>query len=165
MPISKLLTNLAIIFFLCAFVRYVYVWIFANNLEPFSNLESSSFNFNHKTKHGMKTDISPLLSDVYPTINRNQVSNKNSDKLWWYYPSFGVGSFKQITNNIKYPNNPDNGTCSPGLFCGTFYKDAQQKSNISVPLKPVKYGDGARVNFYRNDKYLLQFNNKDNILY
>ena len=169
---AKLTFNLIWLIILCSLTRYAFVLIFIDNYsdtfykkEPFSNFgnfSASNANFNRVI---VNSDTAPLLEGVFPTTNNKHVSNNGSEKLWWHYPSFGVGSFEQITNNVKYPNNPDNGTCSPALFCGAMYKDTQEKSNISVPLESVKYGEGARVNYYRNKKYLLQFNNKDNILY
>jgi ABC-type multidrug transport system permease subunit len=47
--------------------------------------------------------------------------NSVSDN-WWHYPSYQVGSYAQITNNVRYPTSPDDGTCSPPEFCGSFYK-------------------------------------------
>lgn len=103
--------------------------------------------------------------NFYPLTNNNGVSNNNASNMWWHYPIFKVGSYKQITNNIRYPNNPDEGTCMPAEFCGALYKDRQLESNIVEPLPPVPECPGARVNYYRSDSNLLPFNNEGNILY
>ena len=111
------------------------------------------------------SDEAPLLHGVFPTTGAKGVSNYGSTTLWKYKPVFGVSSYDQITNNMKNIVNPDDGSCSPGNMCGTLYKDRQVPSNIIKPLQPTPFGSGARVGFYRNADYLLQFNNHDNMLY
>ena len=58
----------------------------------------------------------PILDD-FPLINSNGVSVNNASDIWQDYPVFGLGSFEQITNNIRYNRNPDDGTCSRAEFC------------------------------------------------
>ena len=112
-----------------------------------------------------KANNIPILADEYPYTGSKTVSKDDASEIWWHYPVFKVGSYEQITNNIRYPNNPDNGTCSRAEFCGALYKDKQYGSNIVTPLPPVCSGPGARVGYFRSDKDLLPFNNPDNILY
>jgi hypothetical protein len=107
----------------------------------------------------------PLLHGVFPTTGAKGVSNYGSATLWQYKPVVEVGSFDQITNNMKNIANPDDGSCAPGNMCGALYKDRKVPSNITQPLQPTPFGSGARVGFYRNSDYLLQFNNHGNMLY
>jgi len=86
-----------------------------------------------------------LLEDTYKLKTRNMNDINVSDE-WWRYPKFKVGSYTQITNNLKYPNNPDISTCTPIDFCG-IYNNYQEKSNISVPL-PEADTQGMRINYY-----------------
>ena len=63
----------------------------------------------------------PILYGDYPVKKDPMVSNLGSQQLWKFYPTFPVGSYKQETNNIKYWSTPNNGTCSPAIFCGGLY--------------------------------------------
>jgi hypothetical protein len=96
------------------------------SIEPFqpyqinSNSNSSSF---------PKTESSLLVQDQFPRF-QNQISNLNSQDIWWHRPIFQVGSYEQITNNIRYPNNPDVGSCTPASMCQILYKPIHNKSNI-----------------------------------
>lgn len=97
-----------------------------------------------------------LLNKEFPVIHTNMVSNKMYSDIWWEYPSFGVGSYKQITNNIRYPNNPDNGKAVRAEFSNAFYKNKKNKSNYSVPLGPVPLSaDKLRVGYYNTKNNLL----------
>jgi hypothetical protein len=107
-----------------------------------------------------------LLKEDYPLTGRNGVSKNSAATIWWHYPIFKVGSFAQITNNIRYPNNPDDGQCMPAEFCGTLYKEKpHMPSNYVEPLGPVPDCPGARVNYYTTEPNLLPFKNPGNILY
>jgi len=97
-----------------------------------------------------------LLNKEFPVIHTNMVSNNMYSDIWWEYPSFGVGSYKQITNNIRYPNNPDNGKAVRAEFSNAFYKNKKNKSNYSVPLKPVPLSaDKLRVGYYNTKNNLI----------
>ena len=98
-----------------------------------------------------------LLNDYYPSDNRLIVDSDNYSHNWIYYPIFSLGSYEQITNNLKYFKNPDEGTCIPAEFCGDFYKDHNYypNTNISHPLPPVPNEDGIRVNYYRTHPNLF----------
>jgi hypothetical protein len=89
-----------------------------------------------------------LLEDVYPVNTKAGVSKNSGHDIWWHYPIFEVGSYEQITNNLKYPNNPDDGQCIPAEFCGALYKEHQSKSNISTILPLVEDNRGLRINYY-----------------
>ena len=108
----------------------------------------------------------PILDD-YPLINSNEVSTNNTSDIWKDYPVFEVGSFEQLTNNIRYNRNPDDGTCSRAELCGALYHDAKHPSNIVTPLPPAEEGAGARVGYYRSEPNSLYFSipTNENILY
>lgn len=102
-----------------------------------------------------EADDKPLLTDTYPFIGKNTVSDSSSYDHWWHYPIFSLGSYAQITNNLRYRRNPDDGTCIRPGFCGALYKSIKNKTNISQPLPPVPNGCGqTRVNYY-NTPYNL----------
>ena len=104
-----------------------------------------------------------LLQDTYPITGRNGISNDGANDIWWHYPIFEVGSYKQITNNVRYPHNPDEGTCMPASMCGALYRNKKIGSNIVTPLPPVNPMCGTRVGYFSTNKNLLPF--KSNILY
>lgn len=107
-----------------------------------------------------------LVQDTYPITGNSEVSNDGSNEIWWHYPIFEVGSYDQITNNIRYPNNPDTGRCMPANFCGALYKEKQLKSNYVVPLPPVDPNAGTRVGYFTTDVNMLPFRTDvPNILY
>ena len=108
----------------------------------------------------------PILNNYKYTGHRN-VSNDSMNDIWWYYPSFGVQSYKQITNNLRYRNNPDEGTCSRADFCGALYRNKSHPSNSVFPLPEAQEGPGARVNYYRTEPNLLTFSipTNENIIY
>jgi hypothetical protein len=96
--------------------------------------------------------INPILKDSFPLINnQNNLSNNNYNDIWWHYPVLKTNSYAQITNNLKYVNNPDDGQCIRADFCGALYKEKKHKTNIITPMPPVPPGPGVRVNYYRSD--------------
>ena len=99
----------------------------------------------------------PLLTDNYPYTGSKDVSRNSSEDNWWYYPIFKVGSYTQITNNLKYRRNPDDGECSRAEFCGALYHDNQPESNISKPLPPAPLIDNenVRVGYYTTNNNLF----------
>ena len=107
-----------------------------------------------------------LVQDTYPITGRDGISNNGANDIWWHYPIFQVGSYKQITNNIRYPDNPDEGTCMPASMCGALYKDKKVGSNTVTPLPPVNPMCGTRIGYFATNKNLLPFkSNFQNILY
>ena len=102
-----------------------------------------------------QSDDLPILMGSYPYSGKKTVSNDNYNDIWWHYPIFRVGSFKQLTNNLRYYRNPDEGTCITAEFCGALYKDKKNKTNIITPMPPVPNGQGPRVNYYRSQTNLL----------
>ena len=100
-------------------------------------------------------DDLPILTDVYPYTGSKHVTDNTYNDIWWHYPIFREGSYKQITNNLRYYNNPDEGTCIRADFCGALYKEKDNKSNYIYPLPPVPHGTKPRVNYYRTNVDLL----------
>ena len=90
-----------------------------------------------------------VLLNMYPQIGKNKTSDKSYSDIWWKYPIFTLGSFEQITNNLRYRNSPDNGQCIRADFCDALYHTKKNKSNIVNPLPPVEEGAGARVGYFR----------------
>jgi len=97
----------------------------------------------------------PLVYEAYPYTGRKNVSNNNASDVWWHYPIFSEGSYAQITNNLKYQRNPDNGICVGSEFCGALYKDNQQSTNYTFPLPPVANDEGLRVGYFRTPQNLF----------
>jgi hypothetical protein len=108
----------------------------------------------------------PILDD-FPLIDYKGVSTNSASTIWKDYPVFDMASFKQITNNIRYNRNPDDGKCSRAEFCGALYRDAKHPTNIIKPLPPAEEGPGARVGYYRSQPNDLFFSipTNENILY
>jgi hypothetical protein len=107
-----------------------------------------------------------LVQDTYPITGINGVSDETANKMWWRYPIFQVGSFKQMTNNIRYPNNPDDTRCTPADVCYALYKDKKIGSNIVTTLPPVDPNSGTRVGYFATSENLLPFRtNVTNVLY
>ena len=112
------------------------------------------------------SETNALVQDTYPITGTDSVSDETSAKMWWRYPIFKVGSFKQMTNNIRYPNNPDDARCTAGDFCYAIYKDKKIGSNVIQPLPPVDPNSGTRVGYFATSENLLPFRtNVPNILY
>ena len=98
-----------------------------------------------------------LVEESYPPTGRKGISNNNAIDIWWHY---------QITNNIKYSNNPDEGTCMPASMCGALYKEKQLKTNYVTPLPPINPNCGTRIGYFTTDINLLPFRTDvPNILY
>jgi len=113
------------------------------------------------------SDIFPILNS-YPFIGKNVTSNNNYNQIWWHNPIFPLGSYKQITNNLRYRYNPDDGNCIRADFCGALYHNQKHtKSNIIKPLPPAQEGPGARVGYFRTEPNELYFSipTNENILY
>lgn len=101
-----------------------------------------------------------IAPNKYPRTKHNGISNNGSADIWWHYPIFTLGNYNQITNNLQYPNNPDEGTCMPASMCGALYHESKQKdtpSNITSmipPLTPSK-DNHPRVGFFYSKKPTL----------
>ena len=110
---------------------------------------------NYKLKNASSIKKPTRLLDSYPSSKKNNVSNDSYNDIWWYYPIFKLGSYAQVTNNLKYFNNPDDGECRTAEFCGALYKNAKADTNVIQPLPPVPDTPGTRVGYYKTKKNLL----------
>ena len=132
------------------------------NIEGFSGI-------NDLTTPGIfPKSVDQAILDDYPKIGKNTTSNNNYNQIWWKYPVFSLGSYEQITNNLKYHYNPDDGQCIRADFCGAMYNDKKNtKTNIISTLPPADEGEGARVGYFRTEPNELYFSipTNENILY
>jgi hypothetical protein len=126
------------------------VFNISNILEGYSNysLDQASGNFPDS-----QTNV--LVQDTYPPIGKNQISNNTANDIWMDYPIFSLGSYAQITNNIRYPDNPDDGTCTPASMCGALYHDKNTGNNFVKPLPPVNPNCGTRVGYFTTDDQVV----------
>lgn len=133
-----------------------------NILEKFEPMNYSMLDENKK-KEGKKEgkeeeeknnsgkypeSITQPILDSYPI--QTEPTMKSGTDIWKDYPIFGLQSVKQITNNLKHVNNPDNGSCTPAIFCDAFYKKIPVESNEICQLPPVENGSTARVGYFRS---------------
>lgn len=112
--------------------------------------------------------VSPdlLSGSVYPATGDKHTGDKEAADIWWQKPVFQVGSYKQITNNIQYPNSPDNGSCTPAEFCDVAYKNRSPRSN-ETHLSPAVPDGASRIGYFQNNGPSLNTfsNTGGNILY
>lgn len=90
-----------------------------------------------------------LVQETYPITGKNMITKNEASDVWQWYPTFKLGSYDQITNNIRYPNRPSNGTCVPSSMCGAFYKETNKFAgkNYTYPLPPAG-NYGTRVGYF-----------------
>ena len=145
-------------------IGFPLVFNISNILEGYSNysLEQSNGVFPDS-----QTQV--LIQDTYPPIGKNQISNNTASDIWMDYPIFQLGSYAQTTNNIRYPDNPDNGTCTPASMCGALYKNKNIGDNNVQPLPPVNSDSGTRIGYFITNEQLIDSlpyrTNMTNILY
>ena len=96
-----------------------------------------------------------LVQDTYPAIGKNELSNNTANDIWMDYPIFPLGSYDQKTNNIRYPDNPDEGTCMPASMCGALYHDKNTGDNTIKPLPPVDANSGTRVGYFVTNEQVI----------
>ena len=136
---------------------FVFFFIFLMVFVAFSLICNQSFeNFSNyhldEAIGGVNASQEILLQNSYLPTGNKEISKNDAYNIWWHYPVFQVGSYAQITNNIKYPNNPDEGTCMPASMCQTLYNN-KQTSNYAHILLPVKEdANSIRVNYYNSYK-------------
>ncbi len=114
-----------------------------NKPEGFEN-----YTLDDATGNVPTAETTVLVQDTYPITGVNGISNNNSNDIWWWYPTFKLGSYEQITNNIRYPRRPDDGTCMPASMCGALYKKKYMGSNHVYSLPPVNQRKGNRVGYF-----------------
>jgi hypothetical protein len=94
----------------------------------------------------------PILYEVYPYSGKKYTNNNSVTNVWWKNPMFSLSSYAQITNNLRYRKNPDNGRCIRSDICDVLYNDKDMLSNVAEPLPPVpETQQGVRVNYYNTN--------------
>ena len=88
----------------------------------------------------------PKLYGDYPVKKNPGATDLEYSNIWTEYPTYQVGSYEQVTNNKRYWNNPNNGTCIRADMCNGIYDD----KTLDIPPQPpmLKFGEGIRVNYY-----------------
>jgi hypothetical protein len=141
--------------------------LFFNNSHMFNMIEGYS-NYTLEGAMGKfpEAQTNVLVQDTYQPIGKNELSNESAFNMWWRYPTFELGSYDQKTNNIRYPENPDDARCTPANMCYALYKDKILGSNCIEPLPPVNPDCGTRIGYFDTDVNLLPFRSDEpNILY
>lgn len=88
----------------------------------------------------------PELYGDYPVKKNPGATDREYSNIWTEYPTGKVGSYAQVTNNVKYWKNPNNGSCIRADMCNGIYAD----KTLDVPAPPpmLAFGEGIRVNYY-----------------
>jgi len=150
---------LSIIIIVLAFPMVANFFSSRKNKENFT-----SYNIN--TNYGLGSGAGKFpssLDDFYlqenfplrPTPGVLEFDHEQASKMWWHYPIFKEGSYAQITNNLRYPNNPDVGNCTPEMMCGTIYRERKNKSNYVYPAPPINPRCNTRVGYFLTDQSLM----------
>ena len=139
-------------------------------LKISSSIENySNFTLDRQMGNFPDAQTEVLVQDTYPSIGKNEISNNSANDIWWHYPIFELGSYKQITNNIRYPDNPDEGTCMPASMCGALYHNKTTGENVVQQLPPLNPDCGTRVGYFDTNVQLVDSlpykTNMQNILY
>jgi hypothetical protein len=133
--------KIVVAIFLIMAAAFVYNVIVGNTSIPTPYSEAEGF---VPLLPGSTSNTSHLL-EYYPNLDpTGKLGDKGASQLWQEYPIFQVGSYAQITNNIRYPINPDDGQCTPDSMCNVLYGD---RETHVPPIEPPGAGK-VRVNFY-----------------
>jgi hypothetical protein len=139
-------------------------FLFFNNVEGYSH-----YRLDNAMGEVPQAETQVLVQDTYPRTGKNEKSDESSSDIWTDYPVYTLGSYEQITNNIRYPKNPDNGTCMPASMCNVLYEDKVLGNNVITPLPPLNPECGTRVGYFTAGEQLidsLPYNtNMQNILF
>ena len=154
------------------FFRFIFIILTGavySTLNPEDNKINEAFsNFRYALGEYPTSQDGPILpNSMFPHTNNKVASGCTPQMIWRNYPIFEVGSYKQETNNIRYPRNPDDGRCTPADMCGSLYNNRAYHTNVVDPLPPAKLQVGrTRVNYYNSDTgNMMPYYNKNNILY
>ena len=116
---------------------------------PIINNNNTSEGFQRILGKYPSSENGGLLNDEYTATGYKVIGHNSGKDIWKNFPLNEVGSYAQTNNHIRYPKNPDEGTCMPAEFCGVFYRDTPDNTNnIVTQLPPVPPGQGSRVNYY-----------------
>jgi len=114
MSFSSNLKCIFLLFLVVAVVSYISIY---SQKEGYENVD-------HPLLLGDYGSNGRLLpNDMYPSKNPVKVTDKSVFErgISKYYPAVEVGSYDQVTNNVRYPPLPEYGDCTPTEFCGSFY--------------------------------------------
>ena len=84
----------------------------------------------------------PNLYGDYPVKKDPHLTNLSYSDIWTEYPSVQVGSYEQVTNNKKYWDNPNNGTCVRADMCNGIYNNKTLEKNPNATEMVV---DGKKM--------------------
>lgn len=126
------------------------VFKYYNKFEGYSN-----YNLGLASGDFPESQSQVLVQDIYPSIGRNEISDNGSANIWWHYPTFKLGSYKQETNHIRYPNNPDEGRCMPASMCGAVYHEKKIGENVIDVLPPVCPDAGTRIGYFATNNTII----------
>jgi hypothetical protein len=148
----------------CGFCVLIILAIYFSKIIPREGYSNNTLEDSMGDYPGATTNA--LVQDIYPITGRNGITNNQASDIWWHYPTFKLGSYAQITNNLKYSDNPDIGNCMPASMCGSLYKEKHLKGNYIHPLPPVNNNCGTRIGYFSTSANLLPIKNDvTNVLY
>ena len=130
----------------CVFCVLIGLAIYFSKIIPQEGYSNNNLEDSMGDYPGASTNA--LVQDIYPITGRNGITNNQASNIWWHYPTFKLGSYAQITNNIRYSNNPDIGNCMPASMCGSLYKEKHLRGNYVHPLPPVNNNCGTRIGYF-----------------
>jgi hypothetical protein len=148
----------------CGFCVLIILAIYFSKIIPREGYSNNTLEDSMGDFPGASTNA--LVQDIYPITGRNGITGNQASNIWWHYPTFKLGSYAQITNNLKYSDNPDIGNCMPASMCGSMYKEKHLRGNYIHPLPPVNDNCGTRIGYFSTSDSLLPIkDNVTNVLY
>jgi len=140
--------NQTILLLLLLIILAIGIPLVFNFSEGFSNYQTSQSMGDYPD-----TQTQVLVQDTYPPIGKNEISDNTSNDIWQNNPTVSLGSYDQITNNIRYPQNPDIGECTPASMCNALYNNKYLGSNTIMPLPSVSESNNeTRVGYFTTEK-------------
>jgi hypothetical protein len=145
--------NSKFIFIIITVIFFLYVSQYT--FESFDTI--NKYDYTNSPTNSVNTGI--LIDDSYPLIKSPVLGTNGYYDNWKKgdYPIYELGSYEQKTNNIKYPENPDNGECRSADFCFALYDNligASNENRVLPPVSSVNYNE-SRVNYYKTNSNLL----------
>ena len=148
----------------CGFCVLIILALFFSKIIPREGYSNNTLEDSMGDYPGATTNA--LVQDIYPITGRNGITENQASDIWWHYPTFKLGSYAQITNNLKYSDNPDIGNCMPASMCGSLYKEKHLRGNYIHPLPPVNNNCGTRIGYFSTSENLLPIKDDvTNVLY
>lgn len=129
---------IALIFVALMIVVYVAMQYIASAVPKYEAMTQQSLEYNG--------DL--LGPPEFPWTGRTGVSGASGSTIWRDQPNGQeLGNYSQTTNNLRYPPSPDDGGCTPALFCNALYKKIVV-DNVAKWLPSVADNGQVRVNYY-----------------